>query len=1041
MSRKVANVAKRLGLDIGIASIGYAVIENDENTFNGKLLDLGVRVFTAAEQPKTGASLALPRREARSARRRLARRSGRLYNIRKLLLEKNFITQAEIEDIHNSCDAKTDVWDLRKEALDRKLNNKEFYRILIHIAKRRGFKSIRKSEEAKTEGDLLKSIKNITETFEESKYRTIGEMFAVKYTNGEPKRNKAGKYNKSVSRDLLKKEIEIIFEAQRKFGSQLADKDIETKYKEIAFYQRPLKTIEIKASCTFEPSEKRAPKCAYTSEIFIALNKLVNLRLMNNLGDTRFLSAIEIKNAIDLAHKLNKVTYKQLRKELDIDDDIKFLALNYGKKDSKGQLTDVENSTLIELKNYHAVRKAIENNPKLGKTYFEAIKNDEDFFNTIAYILTREKTDENIEKALRENGYSDEIVESIKELSMSKTSHLSIKAMKKLIPFMLQGMKYSEACKEAGYDIKNKENKKQSLLPVLNPEELTTNPVVNRAISQTRKVVNALIKKHGYFDNIIIEMSRDLSKSANERREIKKAQDDFQAEKERARQRCIEHGLNPDCPKSNLLKFRLWEEQGEFCVYSNKQIDPKRLSEPDYVDIDHIIPYSRSFDDSINNKVLVLTDENRRKGSKIPYEYIGEDKWHEFVQRIKSYHLKQAKINRLIKKKYEQEGFKSRNLNDTRYIAKFVKDYIKENLDFDNDLKVETRNGSLTAFLRTQWGLIKNRDESDKHHALDAAVIACSTQGMVQFLSTISAKLENYDYIKNQKPRFKKPWETFSYDLEERLKNVFVSRAARKSVKGQLHDETIRSAKHLQEGFTTIKKPITEIDLKTLEQMFDKERNYKIFNLLKERLEQFNNDPKKAFSEPVYMPISKEKTKNGQLPHEIKSIKIKDSSTSGVLVRNGFAKNASMPRLDIFTKKNRKGKNEFFLVPIYVSDFGKELPNKAISRSKNGWIEMTKEYEFLFSLFPDTLIAINPTGKPEDEFLGYYKSCDISSGKIIIDSPDRSIKEKGFGTKTAAYIKKYQVEILGDYHEVKCEKRLPIKMKGKEKHGVQNSFV
>ena len=116
---------------------------------------------------------------------------------------------------------------------------------------------------------------------------------------------------------------------------------------------------------------------------------------------------------------------------------------------------------------------------------------------------------------------------------------------------MMQGLKYSEACEKAGYKIENNKQERQSLLPVLSQEELTTNPVVNRAVSQTRKVVNSLIKKYGAVDAIIIEMSRDLSKSVTERREIKKAQDEFQAEKE--------HGLNPDNPKSNLLKFRLWE--------------------------------------------------------------------------------------------------------------------------------------------------------------------------------------------------------------------------------------------------------------------------------------------------------------------------------------------------------------------------------------------------------------------------------------------------------------------------------------------------
>ena len=1029
-------MAKLLGLDIGVSSVGYAFLDFDDEKFDGKIIDLGVRIFTAAEQPKTGASLALPRREARSARRRLARRSSRLYNIRKFLIHHNFISQKEIEEVFNTSETLTDVWELRKDALNRKLTNIEFYRILMHIAKRRGFKSIRKSEEVKNEGDLLKSIAVITSDFNEGNYRTIGEMFALKYTDGEAKRNKAGNYNKSISRVLLQQEIETVFEAQRRFGSKIAAKEIETGYKEIAFYQRPLKAIEIKTPCPFEPEEKRAPKCAYTSEIFTILNKLVNLRLRNGVGDTRFLAAAEIEEAVALAHKLAKVTYKQLRKELGIDNDIQFLSLNYSKKNSAGQAADPEGTAFIELKNYHAVKKAIENNPNLGKQYFELIKNNEEFFNNIAYVLTCEKTDESIETKLKEYGYEQEVINSIKELSMSKTSHLSIKAMKKIIPYMLEGCKYSEACEKAGYKETDNNNQKYTLLPVLNQEDLTTNPVVNRAVCQTRKVVNALIKKYGTIDGIIIEMARDLSKSVTERRTIQKAQEEFQAEKEKARQRCLEYGLNPDSPKSNLLKFRLWEEQGGHCVYSGKYIEPKRLSEQDYVDVDHIIPYSRSFDDSLNNKVLCLTDENRQKGNKIPYEYIGEENWYEFTQRIKSYHLKEAKFNRLIKKKYEQEGFKSRNLNDTRYITKFVKDYIKENLDFGNNLKVETRNGSLTAFLRNQWGLVKDREENDKHHALDAAVLACSTRGMVNFLSTISAKLENYDYTKDTKPRFKRPWAAFNEDLKEAMDKLFVSRAVRKSIKGELHDATIRSAKHLAEGFTTVKKPISEINLSTLKQMFDKERNYKIYNLLKERLEQNNNDPKKAFAEPVYMPLSEEKRAKGQKPHQIKTIKIKDSSTSGILVRGGFAKNASMPRLDVFTKKNKKGKNEFFLVPIYVSDFGKELPNRAITSKKDCWLELTDEYAFLFSLFPDTLISINPTGKPGDEFIGYYKACDVSSGVIKLDSPDRSIRDIRFSTKTAASIKKYQVGILGDYHEVKHEKRLGIKKKGNKKHGV-----
>ena len=118
---------KILSLDIGISSIGNAVVELDDENFYGKILDAGVRIFSAAEQP-SGDSLAAPRREARGARRRISRRSSRLYNIKKYLILNNFITQEQIENLYCSNKQIKDVWTLRKEALYRKLNNEEFYR-------------------------------------------------------------------------------------------------------------------------------------------------------------------------------------------------------------------------------------------------------------------------------------------------------------------------------------------------------------------------------------------------------------------------------------------------------------------------------------------------------------------------------------------------------------------------------------------------------------------------------------------------------------------------------------------------------------------------------------------------------------------------------------------------------------------------------------------------------------------------------------------------------------------------------------------------
>ena len=188
----------RIGLDIGIASVGWAVLENGEDDEPKRIVDLGVRIFDVAEIPKTGASLAQPRREARTTRRRLRRRRHRLERIRYLLEQQGIITEAELGVYYESGELPS-VYQLRAEALERKLNKKELAQILIHIAKHRGFKSTRKAETKEKEGgEVLSAVKSNQMLMEEKGYRTVGEMIyrdpafresaPVSYTISEPTR-------------------------------------------------------------------------------------------------------------------------------------------------------------------------------------------------------------------------------------------------------------------------------------------------------------------------------------------------------------------------------------------------------------------------------------------------------------------------------------------------------------------------------------------------------------------------------------------------------------------------------------------------------------------------------------------------------------------------------------------------------------------------------------------------------------------------------------------------------------------------------------
>lgn len=1042
-------MAKRiLGIDVGIASIGYALVEFDDenietNDKNGRIIKSGVRTFERAEIPKTGESLAKPRREARLARRRNRRRTQRMYQIKQLFINYGLVNPNEIDSLYETANYKKDVWELRKDALERSLTKEEFARALTHIAKRRGFKSLRKTEEARSAGELLKGIEETKSKLKEGNFLTPGQMFASLYADGEAKRNKADSYKKSIQRELLEDEVKTIFARQRERSNPYANEELEQEYSKIAFYQRPIGSVEnMVGKCTFEPSELRAPKQSYSAELFVALTKLHNLSLIDpiNKENNRVLTGDEIKVVVKMCYEKNKVTYEQIRKEFNIPETTQFKGLKSSKPDK-----DPEKETFFEMKGYHAIRKAVE---KVSKEEWELLKDDKDALNKIATAITFKKSDDAIREYLLSEGMSVKIVEALTQadISMSKVLHLSVKALDKIIPHMLDGFKYHDACTMAGYEF-NKTldtSKKGKKLRALTPDEVTVNPVVNRAVAQFRKVVNAIIREYGYFDQMNIEMARELSNSPEDRRKIENAQKDFKNQKDEAKTRCLENGINPDSG-SNLLKFRLWEEQGGYCLYSGKYIEPVKLADMDYTDIDHIIPYSRSMDDSLNNKTLCLAEENRQKGNKIPYEYLGNnlDKWEEFVSRVNTARLKTVKKNRLLKLKFDEkdaEGFRDRNINDTRYIARFLKDYVLENLDFgdNSNQRVHVRSGSLTAFLRHQWGLNKNREESDRHHALDAVVVACATQGMVQYLSNISGIKEGKEWLKHQKPRFKEPWEGFRNDVLDELGKIFVSRAPRRKVTGQAHAETIRSAKHLEQGVSVLKTPLTKVKLKDLGKpddtlgLHDKQSNWRLYEVLKKRLEEFNDDPQKAFGNPenpIYMPLSEEKINAGQKPHIIRSVKICTTQKSGLKVRNGIADNGQQARIDIFIKRNKKGKPEFYAVPIYVSDMVSDrLPSKAVIplKPEEEWIEIDDTFEFQFSLFGNDLLAINKSGKPEDEIFGYYMQGSFNrwTGAIDLNAHDSSQKYIGKGIKTLAYIKKYQVDTLGNYSEVKKEKRI-----------------
>ena len=1093
-----------LGLDIGIGSVGWAVLRNQPNGEPDRIQDLGVRIFDKAEQPKTGASLAAPRRDARSARRRLRRHRHRLERIRYLMEQRGIMPVADIQAMYAAGGFQKSPYQLRAEALDRPLTKEEAVRVLIHLAQRRGYKSNSTAEAAKDEketGKVKTAIEENRRCMAEHGYRTVGEMmyrderFWQKHPDGtryHQTRNKAEDYRFTVERAAIVDEVRQIFAAQRRLGTVWMDEDMETAYLSILESQRSFDEGpggdspfsggigERVGACTFEPDEKRAAKATYTFEYFKLLQDLSRMRLTGMGMPPEPLDAAQREALKSAALRSASLSYGQIRKKLNLDDDVFFHGLYYGEKTKE----EAEKRKWPQMQSYHKMRTALD---KVGKGAIGTLTEEQ--LNAVATILTECKSDAKRIAALREAGIPPQFDEALLPLSFSKYGSLSVQAMQKLIPLLEEGLRYDEACTRVYGDHRGLRSEQRTNRLSLNDMEEITNPVVRRAVSQTIKVINAVVRTYGPPDVVRIELVREMSRTFDERRKMEKRQDDNRAANERAMDQIAEY-KGDHATGLDIVKFKLYREQDGVCLYSGQNLDIARLFEPGYADVDHIIPYSRCFDDSYQNKVLVLASENRQKGNRLPYEYFGQDeaRWHGYEVRMENLIHNYRKRQKLLKRRLTEEessGFIDRNLKDTQYITRAVYNLIRDHLAFAESAyrkkPVQAVNGAVTAMLRGRWGVQKIREDGDLHHCLDAAVIAATTPGLVQRLTAYNKHRETWErppagYVdpatgelielpqEARRDPFPKPWERFRQELEARLdpidprhqidllkletyesdeeiKPVFVSRMPNHKVTGAAHAETIRSSKG-GDGFTVTKTPLTNLKLNKfgeIEGYYNPASDTLLYDALLARLKDFGGDGAKAFVQPFYKP-----KKDGTPGPRVDKVKICEKATVGLPVRDGIAANGSMVRIDVFYVED----DGYYFVPIYVADTKKEsLPNKAVVAYKaySEWKEM-KDENFIFSLYPGDLVRIQSrkgiklnlakggTGEKEivrQEGMYYYRASGITVGAIQIETHDRRYLQPSLGIKTLQSIEKYQVDVLGNYYKVDLpEKRMTFSKEG-----------
>ena len=1033
--------------------------------------------------------MAAPRREARSARRRLRRHQHRLERIRRLLLAENVISPAELDTLFTG--KLEDIYTLRVRALDAPVSHIEFARILLHIAQRRGFRSNRKSETAKEDGELLAAVSKNQTLMVEKGYRTVGEMLLQDPLYAASKRNKGGRYIATVGRDMVEEEVRAIFRAQRQLGQPFASEELESRYLDILLSQRsfdegpgegsPYAGSQIErmiGKCTLEDGEQRAAKAAYSFEYFTLLQNVNHLRLLRG-GEGSPLTPAQREALIALAHKTKELNFSHIRRELAIPADTTFNAVYYKNTDDAEEAE--KKAKFSYLKAYHQMRTAFN---KLSKNHFDTLTRTQK--NELGRVLSTYKTSSKIRAALLPAGLSDAELDIAETLNFSKFGHISVKACDKLIPFLEKGMKYDEACAAAGYDFKAHSGRERTQLLHPTPDDLAdiTSPVVRRAVAQTVKVLNAIIRERGCSPTFInLELAREMAQDFTERNQTKKNMDDNRARNERLMERIrTEYGKEHPTGQ-DLVKLKLWEEQHGECAYSQKHISIEHLFEPNYAEVDHIIPYSISFDDGYKNKVLVLAEENRNKGNRLPLQYLQGKRREDFIVWVENTIRSTSKKQRLLKEKLTSEDekqFKERNLQDTKTMARFLLNYIGDHLafaDFAAGRKkhITAVNGAVTSYMRKRWGISKIRENGDLHHAVDALVIACTTDGMIQQVSRYAA-LRECEYVQTEGgslavsvhtgevlKSFPYPWPEFRRELEARLgddprravvsqrfpvylnndipvRKLFVSRMPRRKVTGAAHKETIKSPKALQDGVVVTKRPLTSLKLDKngeIANYYMPQSDRLLYEALKEQLVKYGGDGAKAFTQPFHKPKS-----DGTPGPIVNKVKLCEPTTLHVpvLKGTGVADNDSMVRIDVFYVKGEG----YYFVPIYIADtLKKELPSKACVafKSYEDWKAMSDE-NFIFSLYPNDLMRVTHKNKlkltkaqkestlpdtyeTKQELL-YYVSAGISVAAIACRTHDNSYEIRSMGIKTLEKLEKFTVDVLGEYHKVEKEPRMPF---------------
>ncbi len=869
----------RLGLDIGSNSIGWCALSLDGGGRPCGVLGAGVRILTPNEEagrdPQSKQSLAANRRVARSIRRRRDR-----FLRRRDLLMKTLIKHGLMPAEKTECKAleKLDPYWLRAAALRQRLELQEIGRAIFHLNQRRGFKSNRITDSDDTEGSAMKTgMKALEERLKAAGARTLGQYLAerngrdregylidrlgkrIGKASGNAAPHPAGNgvrfrpraegnkvlYDLYPTRAMIEHELEQIWRKQAEYHGELTD-DLLARLKRIIIEQRPLKKPLV-GRCTFRPAEirdesgidlgERAPRALPLFQRFRILMEVANLEIERPGRRARKLNLQERDVLASLlSSRASAVKFEAMRKALKLPDDASF-NLERGKR--KGLDHDQTAGVLGKSGIF-------------GKTWRGLARERQSVI--VEKLLVEQDAHQLIDWLVEDCGLSPAAAEAAGSSRLPQGhAHIGRSILADLVDVMEKEgaetadpetgeiyprpLTYDEAVAKLDLHHSNLEAGKYAKLPyygqamarhvISNPaapegsqERIgrVPNPTVHIALNQMRAVVNALIDAFGAPAEIVIELARELKQNKKQKDEATRRNRENEKANERRHEELKNLGFADT--HGNRLLLRLYDElppDERVCVYSNTPISKEMLFSGE-IDVDHILPRSKTLDDGFANKVLCTREANREKGNRPPADVWsgGElSEIHERAKRLFSY--KAWRFAPDAMEKFEAHNdFIARQLTDSQHMARLAKDYLGHLYGEDRNRRVWAVPGRLTAMLRGFWGLnglmtdhnirdqetpTKNRDDH-RHHAVDAFVVASTDRGMLQRIATASGRAEDLDLNRwAEKGAFPEPFEGYRDTLREKLDAMVVSHKPDHGIgpngrddvhvtSGKLHEET-----------------------------------------------------------------------------------------------------------------------------------------------------------------------------------------------------------------------------------------------------------